>query len=241
MLWFTLGSTLIGVVLWNYTNPPGSKDAATKKSTSAQPQSTATQFTKEDYSAHFARLNLATSDIFRPLVTTAAGSVTTNNFDIPTEMTKGEANWAFTGTAAINNSQMALFENSKTLQGNYVKIGEHWKTCMLESISGDEVTLRSDSGDTKTIQMTADLQEIAAQTKANTTPPTLVPPFNPAGGGLAGPIGNGVLGGPMAAGPGGPPAAGAPAATGNVTIQAAPAGGPKGGRFNRFNRRNRGS
>lgn len=246
-LWFVLGTSVVGAVAYNYTGAPESAPLKAVKSSSKGQSDSNSLYTKDDYSAHFARLDLAPSDVFKPLVTMGnnPSALGGNNFDIPTDMTKGEANWAFTGTASINNSQMALFENSKTLQGDYVKVGQKWKSCMIQSISGDSVVLRSNAGNVKTVQMTADLQAIAAQTKLNSTPPSLVPPVNPGTPPLTGQIGGGLAQGPEVAGGQAPEQAGVAAegadAGSTVTIEAVPSNtGRQRGNSNRRNRRNAG-
>lgn len=244
-LWFVLGSSVVGAVIYNQSAPSNSSPLKATKSSSSSKSSTSEIYTKDDYSAHFARLDLAPTDIFKPLVTmgTNAAALGSNNFDIPTDMTKGEPNWAFTGTASINNAHMALFENSKTLQGDYVKVGQSWKSCIVQAISGDSVVLRSVAGTVKTVQMTADLQAIAEQSKLNSAPPALVPPVNPGTPPLTGQIGGGGPGGPGAqsadtSGQNGMAVAGS-GDTSTVTIEAAPSN--TGRRRGNFNRRNRGN
>ena len=193
-----LGVIALIVVVNAVTGSSSSSSTTSSTPTSGTSSNTRKQslYTKEDYTASFSPLvTNATRDIFKPLVASNAsptGSNLSANTDIPTIMTSNEPNWAFTGTAQLNGSKQALFENSVTGNSAYVSIGEHWKSSTCESIQGDNVTLKADNGPTLTLLMQADQKEILAEKTANNAP--LIPPISPTtqmAPGMMGPIGNG--------------------------------------------------
>lgn len=149
-------------------------------------------YSREDYSAKFPALSITPPDSFRPLIagvqSVVSSAVANSNTDIPTIMTKNEPNWAFTGTTTLNGTKQVLFENGTTGQSNYISEGSHWKSCTVEAIQGDNVTLKSDSGTQLTLLMQADQQEAIAEKAANNA--ILVSPINPTIPAFSGPISN---------------------------------------------------
>lgn len=238
-----VGLAVVGIGAFMATNPSTPATVKPTSSTSKKSDTAPSLYQPEDYTAHFPRLTSASPDVFKPLVAVNSISGTqTSNFDLPTEMTGGEPNWAFTGTASINGDQMALFENSASGKADYVKIGQHWKSATLKGIDGDSVVLASDGGSTKSFMILADQQALAAQFRLNSTPPSQgrVPPLNPTSP-LTGAIGGGIGFEQTPGADGGSAAAGAaPTVSGAAGPPMRVQGGsPQGGQIQVGNRRNR--
>lgn len=53
------------------------------------------------------------------------------------------ADWAYTGTVTMNDTMMALLENTKTKEGRYVKVGEDFIGAKVGDITDQMVTLQS--------------------------------------------------------------------------------------------------
>jgi hypothetical protein len=65
---------------------------------------------------------------------------------VPAELTGGDANWVYTGTAIVDESPSALLENRVSFEGDFVKQGQTWKGAKVERIAPDSITLVGASG-----------------------------------------------------------------------------------------------
>ena len=72
---------------------------------------------------------------------------------IGTDLTGGEAGWAYTGTAEVNGHIQAVVENSGTGQGDFLSVGQNWKKAKVVSITDSALTLQGASGNQVTIRM----------------------------------------------------------------------------------------
>lgn len=106
--------------------------------------------TKEDYSAKFAEPHVQVRNVFMPLVMRAGGKGGPGGIggpvNIPSELTLGEQNWAYTGMAEVNSIPQALVENTVTGDGVFLKQGERWKDATVFQITPDVLTLIAADG-----------------------------------------------------------------------------------------------
>lgn len=183
----------LGIAAFALTEPDATKPSATtKKLAKKKPVAKKSQvvFTDEDSKAEFKPVNDQARNAFVPIVArhTGIGSGDGLANAIPAEMTGGEANWVYTGTAETDGVRVALIENRTTGDAVFLKRGERWKSAYVISISEYSVILRGPSGTRtlglvdETLQRTGSAVAQAGPQGFNPAQPTL--PRN-----LRGPIG----------------------------------------------------
>jgi hypothetical protein len=144
----------IGVAAFALTEPEptkssGIKALSKKKSSSKSGDS---QFTKEDYEAVFKPVNDKPKNSFVPIVARHGGIGSADGLAnaIPIDMTGGEPNWIYTGSAETDGVPTALIENRTSGDAVFLKRGERWKSSFVERITPYSVVLRGPNG-TKTL------------------------------------------------------------------------------------------
>ena len=150
-----------------YLSPSdASKAVAKPKAAVAKKDDPNALYTKDDYTAHFAMVATNSRDTFNPIVKRNTGSsgkggaaATSNPALIPADFAGGEPNWSFTGMASIDGSAQALVENSTTKDGEFLKIGENWKTCVVTDITDDALTLTGPGGSSYVVRIKADFND----------------------------------------------------------------------------------
>lgn len=148
---FWIGVVGLGIAAFVLTEPEETRSTgATKKVTKKKSvtKKSETVFTEEDAKAEFKPVNDQARNAFVPIVArhTGIGSGDGLANAIPTEMTGGEANWVYTGTAETDGVRVALIENRTSGDAVFLKRGERWKSAYVISISEYSVILRGPSG-----------------------------------------------------------------------------------------------
>lgn len=105
-------------------------------------------FTKEDETASFKPVNDSPRNAFVPIVARHGGFGSGEGLAnaIPTDMTGGESNWVYTGTASTDGVPVALIENRTTGDAVFLKKGERWKSAYILRISEYSVIMSGPSG-----------------------------------------------------------------------------------------------
>lgn len=203
--WSKLSSTMkivliVGVIgllyaLWPSSDAP--KKAVVRSTKKSSATSTASDYTDEDFKAHFANLTEATKDSFKPLVirSGAGGSDQSKQNAIPAGFAGGDANWVYSGTAYTDGVPTAFIENSSTGEGVSLQQGQHWKSLYVDQILPDSLVVkRSDGGDVAILHLAspepAEEKEVKPVSPPGLSGPINISPFpnaNPAaaGGGNA--------------------------------------------------------
>src|SRR5205814_1984309 len=105
-------------------------------------------FTAEDEKASFKPIVSPVKDAFMPLVARkggiGSGQALANM--LPSEMTGGETNWVYTGSAEMDGVPSALIENRTTGDAVFLKKGERWKSAYVVQILPDSVVMRGPGG-----------------------------------------------------------------------------------------------
>jgi len=155
---------------WSYSQDDApASHASGKKPTAAAPKTQASDFTKEDYAAHFDAPKFNTPapalasnakpaatatpkmrNIFVPLVVAGGDKPVTDApkdpDEIPADLANSEAGWINTGYAVIDGASVALLENVTTHRTGLVKLGETWKTSHLSGVTAAGITLVGKDG-----------------------------------------------------------------------------------------------
>jgi len=142
------GLAIAGFVL---SEPEATSNASTPKKTAKKKpisKKGQTQFTKEDEAAKFKPVNDSPRNSFVPIVARHSGIGSADGLAnaIPTDMTGGEGNWVYTGTAETDGVPVALVENRTSGDAVFLKRGERWKSAYVIQISEYSVILRGPSG-----------------------------------------------------------------------------------------------
>lgn len=159
-----VGLAAVGVAAWVLT-----AEEAPKGSSERRPVSSAKKngeaFLAEDYRASFPPVSEPAKNAFRPLVVRSglsdAGLSLPPNA-IPLDFAGGEPNWIFTGVAIIDGAPVALFENSSTQEGVFVKHGDRWKSSTVVRITPETVVLAGPAGVTRTLKIVDTFENIAS-------------------------------------------------------------------------------
>lgn len=166
--------------------------ASTKKKAKKSVVASASDFNDDDYNAKFDRLSGTVKNAFKPLVISYKGAGTPGALQmnaIPSLYAGGDANWTFTGVAVVDGTKMALVENAASLEAEYLKVGQAWKTCKVVSIGDTKLVLVGPSGDTRDVNLNSFEELPEGQTIPNASSNgTGTRPMNP----LRGPIGNNI-------------------------------------------------
>lgn len=157
------GGLAIGLIAFLAT---GSEDPRAKKSSAEKPRARATakadeDFTQADYEAKFSPAKVEYRNVFTPLIMASSGSrgggsLTPNA--IPLEFSGGKEQWVYTGTAVIDGVPNALVENSSTGEGEFIRVGQNWKSATVRKITPTSLTLTSPSGRVQTMDLMRDLE-----------------------------------------------------------------------------------
>lgn len=149
-------------------------------------------YTADDFSAHFDAPKAKLRSIFMPLVVPAvdhpvvATTAAPKDPDgIPADLAGGDPNWIFTGYAVVSGVTMALLENQSTHHSELVKQGAAWKTSRLESVTTASILLVGKEG----------VSHVVLRHVAKAAPPATAGEPGPGGapgpGGMPGPGGPG--------------------------------------------------
>lgn len=141
----------LGVAAFALTEPDATKPSSPTKKVAKKRSSikkTGALFTEEDEKASFKPVNDQARNAFVPIVArhTGIGSGDGLANAIPSDMTGGEGNWVYTGTAETDGVRVALIENRSTGDAVFLKRGERWKSAYVVSISEYSVILRGPAG-----------------------------------------------------------------------------------------------
>lgn len=148
---FWVGSAGVLIAAFVLTEPEATAPKSTTKKSSTSKKSAKKvddEFTKEDEKAEFKRVNEAPKNSFVPVVARHSGIGSADGManSIPTEMTGGQDNWVYTGTAESDGVRVALVENRTTGDATFLKRGERWKSAVVVSVTEYSVILRGPSG-----------------------------------------------------------------------------------------------
>lgn len=161
---FTIVLFFIGLVYFLMSGDDAPKKTTKKPIAKQTTSSSVDQFTDADRTAKFAVYSESARDTFKPLIARAnprgdGGVGSTKENAIPAYLAGGDANWTYTGTAEVNGVPTALFENSTTIDGVFLKQGEHWKDLVIELISQDSVVVKGDGGDTVMLRLASPVSD----------------------------------------------------------------------------------
>ncbi len=148
---FLVGVALVFVMAFVLTQPDAAKVVSSKSKPMAKKKTSLKSevvFTKEDELANFKPVNSSAKNSFVPVVARHSGVGSADGLAnaIPVDMTGGEANWVYTGTADTDGVRVALIENRSTGDAVFLKRGERWKSAIVLSISEYSVILKGPGG-----------------------------------------------------------------------------------------------
>ncbi len=157
------GGLAIGAIAFLAT---GSDDPRAKKGTETKPKAKAVakadqDFDQADYDAKFSPAKVQYRNVFSPLVMASSkgkGSGVLSPNAIPMEFSGGKEQWLYTGTAVIDGVPNALVENTSTGEGEFIKVGQNWKSATVRRITPTSLTLTSSSGRVQTMDLMRDLE-----------------------------------------------------------------------------------
>ncbi len=143
----------VGVAAFVMTTPEDVAKKTTTTRNTAKKSTAVSLITEEDLKAKFDRVNDPVKNAFMPVIKKNVGDASQAAPNIlPTNLTGGEAGWAYTGTAAVDGRIQAVVENPGTGQGDFLSVGQNWKqakvvvvtesTLVLEGMDGQQVTVR---------------------------------------------------------------------------------------------------
>jgi len=164
--WLIYGGLAVTIGLAAYLNMPSAATPKPLKKTSAPTGGGAsktavatddTSVVAEDYKVHFDPYVQPVKNTFLPVVhrndkTGSGGGAAANN-SIPSEFTDGESDWIYTGNAQIDGKSEALVENASTGAGEFLHVGETWKTMVVKAITDDGLSASGPDGEVQTISM----------------------------------------------------------------------------------------
>ena len=148
---FWIAVTCLGVVAFAVSGPEPTKPKTGAKTTAKKKPVQRVGdvvFTKEDETASFNAVNDSPRNAFVPIVARHGGIGSGDGLAnaIPTDMTGGESNWVYTGTATTDGVAVALIENRTTGDAVFLKRGERWKSAYVLRISEYSVIMSGPSG-----------------------------------------------------------------------------------------------
>jgi len=153
-LYGILALVAIGAWWWSSSDSGAPVKSGARKSASKKNNGNDWVFFASDYPTPFDKPAKAMRDIFKPLLYVEKVLPKVDQAQlmiIPTNLAKGEANWAYTGMVEVNGVRMALLENSSSRQGGYVKEGETWKQSQIVSITTECIVLAGPDGSEGTV------------------------------------------------------------------------------------------
>lgn len=183
----------LGIAAFVMTEPDAApKSVNAKKSTKKKPTSKKSEvvFTEEDEKATFAPVNSEGKNTFVPIVArhSGIGSADGQANAIPTDMTGGEGNWVYTGTAESDGARVALIENRTTGDAVFLRRGERWKSAFVVSVSEYSIILRGPGG-TRTLGLVDESLKVAGSSVASAGPQGFSPAQVNVPDAMRGPIG----------------------------------------------------
>lgn len=174
----------VALVATQLTGGSGSAAAArrtTKKTTTTKSKND--PYTDEDRKAKFVVLTEDVKPAFRPLVLrnapAAKGMGGGANF-LPSDLTGGDATWAYTGYGEVDGVRQGLLENGTTGESVYLKVGQRWKQLTVQAITEEQMKVTGSDGESHTIPV-GDLVVPEQKMNSGVTPSGGVAPMNPAG------------------------------------------------------------
>jgi hypothetical protein len=176
-----------GVAAYMATTPQDTPHRSTAAKKPARKKAADSLFTDADYKAKFEALNSAPKNAFMPVIMrqNGGGSDTAGTPNaLPTALTGGEGGWAYTGTAEVDGRIQAVVENPGTGQGDFLFVGQRWKSARVVAITDSTLVLEGPSGQQVTIKM---LEKLSSGSMMAGTGLAPVNP-NPALRGSIGPI-----------------------------------------------------
>jgi len=175
------------VAVFIATSDSGSgKKAAAKATPQRKKVVSASEFTLEDMNAHFSPLNEKPRNAFKPLVARAnsmAAALAPNG--VPAELTGGDPNWFYTGTAIIDESPTALIENPVTGEAEFLKQGMTWKRAHVARILPTSLVLGAPNGREHVLKLVEPGVEVTTVGGPNGFRPVNPPLSGPINGAIA--------------------------------------------------------
>jgi hypothetical protein len=152
---FWLALVAVAIAIFVLTSPQDAAKHSTAARVTPKKKAITSTFMPEDYSTKFEPVTVAPKNSFMPVVMKSiSGSMAASAPNaIGTDLTGGEAGWAYTGTAEVNGHIQAVVENSGTGQGDFLSVGQNWKKAKVVSITDSALTLQGSSGNQVTIRM----------------------------------------------------------------------------------------
>lgn len=175
-----------GVAAYMFTTPQDTPHRATTTKKTTRKKAADTLFTEADYKAKFEALNTEPKNAFMPVIMRQNGtseSAGTPNA-LPTALTGGEGGWAYTGTAEVDGKIQAVVENPSTGQGDFLFVGQRWKSARVVAITDSTLVLEGPSGQQVTIKMLEKLSSGSMMAGGGLAPVNV----NPALRGAIGPL-----------------------------------------------------
>ncbi len=136
-----------GFVMTSPDAPKSSKAAPPKARKSTVANAKEDVYTKEDETAVFKPVSSDAKNSFRPIVAKSGIGSGSSASMLPTELTSGEPNWVYTGSAETDGSQVALIENRTSGEAVFLKRGQRWKSSYVVKIEPDSIVLKGPYGD----------------------------------------------------------------------------------------------
>ncbi len=169
-----IGSVIVLGIVWYMTGSDSGAAATTATTTKKKSTTTGNSiYQKSDYLVTYAPITGRMQDKFVPLVYKVGAEhgpnqpIDRSKLTIPTGLTGGEANWAFTGTVSVDGKWSALVENATSAQSSYIKPGDKWKTSTVQSVTENLLILRDLSGTPNKVPMQADIVASIAKQQAD--------------------------------------------------------------------------
>jgi hypothetical protein len=147
---FILVAGVIGYAVVVSTEPDAAPHKVKKVATKSA-QVDAAGFTKEDYTARFARYTARRRDPFQPKVMphktpTAAPASAKPKGNDGLALTGTTGTWTLTGISAMDGAQSALIENGSTHETVFLTVGEQWHNYHVVAIEEQALVLVDDKG-----------------------------------------------------------------------------------------------
>ncbi len=178
-----LGVAVVAALVMTSEKGQSAKSSA-KATTLRRKAVAASEFTAEDRKASFNRLNEKPRNAFKPLVarsSSMAMALAPNG--VPAELTGGDPNWFYTGTAIIDDSPTALIENPVTGEAEFLKQGATWKHAHVVRILPNSLVLGAPNGREHVLKLVEPGAEIITENGSG---------FRPVNPQLSGPIGGAI-------------------------------------------------
>lgn len=148
--WLLIGGVV--VIAYVYLSPTTEPPKSTKTPQLATSSKKKTElYNDTDRTVQFAPIEASLKNSFVPLVTKKDVNGPVSPGTIPASFVNGETTWTYTGNMTVDGVPNALFENSATGEGVFLRPGEHWKQLRLVTVREDSVEIEGPSGAMKTV------------------------------------------------------------------------------------------